>query len=90
MGWVLYRQGKLAEAESYLRQAYTLNQDAEIAGHLVVVLTALNRHEEATALLAEALKREPSNPELLKLDMQLRTPTPGATLPAPVTSTTPE
>jgi tetratricopeptide (TPR) repeat protein len=90
MGWVLYRQGKLAEAESYLRQAYTLNQDAEIAGHLVVVLAALNRHEEAMALLAEALKREPSNPELLKLDMQPHTPTPGATLPAPVTSTTPE
>lgn len=86
MGWVLYRQGKLIEAESQLRQAYGMNIDAEIAGHLIVVLAALNRREEALTLLDEALKRQPQAPELLKLETQLRTATP----PAPATHTTPE
>ena len=76
MGWVLYRQGKLTEAENYLRQAFTLNQDAEIAGHLAEVLAAQQRHAEARKLLDEALKRDPQDKYLLKLDARLRAETP--------------
>jgi len=76
MGWILYRQGKLTEAESYLRQAFALHQDAEIAGHLVEVLAAQQRRDEARKLLDEALKRDPQDKYLLKLDARLRTETP--------------
>ena len=72
MGWVLYRQGKLVEAEEHLRQAYALNQDAEIAGHLVEVLIAQKRPAEARALLDVALKRDPQDKALLALDARLR------------------
>jgi len=76
MGWVLFRQGKLSEAENYLRQAFALNQDAEIAGHLVEVLAAQQRRDEARKLLDEALKRDPQDKYLLKLDARLRAETP--------------
>ena len=71
MGWVLYRMGKLSEAETYLRQAYSLNQDAEIAGHLIEVLIAMQRQADARILLSEALKRDPQDVRLLKLDASL-------------------
>ncbi|MEW5837274.1 MAG: tetratricopeptide repeat protein [Pseudomonadota bacterium] len=76
MGWVLYRMGKLGEAESYLRQAYVLNQDAEIAAHLAEVLIAQQKHAEARLLLAEALKRDPQDPRLLKLNASLNSASP--------------
>ena len=72
MGWVLFRMGKLSEAESYLRQAFAINQDAEIAGHLTEVLAAQQRRDEARQLLNEALKRDPQDQYLLKLDARLR------------------
>ncbi|MDD2894278.1 MAG: tetratricopeptide repeat protein [Halothiobacillaceae bacterium] len=72
MGWVLFRMGKLSEAESYLRQAFAINQDAEIAGHLTEVLAAQQRRDEARQLLDEALKRDPQDQYLLKLDARLR------------------
>lgn len=76
MGWVLYRQGKLSEAETYLRQAFALDQDAEIAGHLVEVLAAQQRRAEARKLLNEALKRDPQDKALLKLDARLQAEAP--------------
>jgi tetratricopeptide (TPR) repeat protein len=76
MGWVLFRQGKLIEAENYLRQAFALNQDAEIAGHLAEVLVAQQRRDEARKLLDDALKRDPQDKYLLKLDARLRAETP--------------
>ncbi|MGD9889236.1 MAG: tetratricopeptide repeat protein [Halothiobacillaceae bacterium] len=72
MGWVYYRLGKLSEAEQYLRQAFALNQDAEIVGHLAEVLMAQQRTSEARQLLDEALKRDPQDKYLLKLDARLR------------------
>lgn len=74
MGWVLFRQGKPAEAEGFLRRAYAREPDGEIAAHLVEVLMSLDRHEEARKLLAEALAREPGRRELLDLQQRLRQP----------------
>jgi len=65
MGWVLYRQGNLPEAEKRLRQAYKLRPDAEIAVHLGEVLWVAGQKDEAQKLWAEAGKKEPNN-ELLK------------------------
>ena len=34
MGWIAYRQGRLAEAEEFLRRAWKLDRNPEIAAHL--------------------------------------------------------
>jgi tetratricopeptide (TPR) repeat protein len=53
-GWVLYRQGENEEALKYLKQAYERLRDAEVAGHIVEVLVAMDREDEAMVTLAEA------------------------------------
>ncbi|MEW6766019.1 MAG: tetratricopeptide repeat protein [Pseudomonadota bacterium] len=72
MGWVLYRQGKLTDAETWLRKAYDRDQDSEIAAHLAEVLAALGRRDEALTLIDEALEREPKRRELLDLRQRLK------------------
>lgn len=69
MGWVLYRQGRLGEAEERLRQAYKLRPDAEIAIHLGEVLWMSGQTYEAQQLWAEAGRKDPKN-ELLKSTLQ--------------------
>ncbi len=53
-GWVLYRQGENEEALKYLQRAYERLRDAEVAGHIVEVLIAMGRDDEAMVVLAEA------------------------------------
>lgn len=65
-GWVLYRQGKPAEALKYLERAYSSRPDPEIAAHLGEVLWVLGRREEARRIWSEALKKTPDNDVLLK------------------------
>ena len=60
-GWVLYRQGRNEEALGYLEDAYEKFRDAEVAGHIVEVLWALGRHDEANATLEEAETLFPEN-----------------------------
>lgn len=61
MGWILFRQGKLDKAEQYLRQAYAIRTDSEIAVHLAEVLWAKGEHQEAKALLWQVRKKDPEN-----------------------------
>lgn len=61
MGWVLYRQGKLAEALQTLENAYRLRADPEIAAHLGEVLWTLGRRDDASRLLQAARKAHPDN-----------------------------
>ena len=60
-GWVLYRQGEYDEALKYLQQAYERLRDPEVAGHIVEVLFALDRDDEAMVALAEAELLFPEN-----------------------------
>ena len=53
-GWVLFRQGKHEEALVYLEDAYEKLRDPEVAGHIVEVLWALGRTDEARQALDEA------------------------------------
>lgn len=69
MGWVLYRQGKLAEAENMLRQSYRQRPDVEIAIHLGEVLWVSGQQDEARKIWAEAARKEPNN-EMLKSTLQ--------------------
>ncbi|MBH9551319.1 tetratricopeptide repeat protein [Inhella gelatinilytica] len=71
LGWVAFREGKLQDAEQHLRRAYQARYDAEIAAHLVEVLKAQGRLEEARDLLSSALKRDPRSEALLALQKRL-------------------
>lgn len=63
-GWLAFRKGAFAEAEGYLRRAYTQRADPEIAAHLGEVLWALNRKDDARTLLRAAAKADPGNEAL--------------------------
>ncbi|MEZ5452845.1 MAG: tetratricopeptide repeat protein [Thiothrix sp.] len=71
MGWILFRTGKLAEAESWLRKAYTQLQDPEIASHLIEVLSAGGKQAEAKTLLDEMLVKYPDDAQLVNVRKKL-------------------
>ena len=64
MGWVLFRQKDYAGALTYLRKAYALRPEADIAAHLGEVLWALGNVEEAKKYWREARGKEPDNTTL--------------------------
>jgi tetratricopeptide (TPR) repeat protein len=61
LGWVLFRQGELAESLKTLEKAYSIKADPEIAAHLGDVLSALGRPGDARRILIEAGKQFPDN-----------------------------
>ena len=65
LGWVLHKRGKHEEALQHLESAYVEFPDHEVAAHLVEVLAALDRNDEALDLLAAAESDNPDS-ELLK------------------------
>jgi tetratricopeptide (TPR) repeat protein len=64
MGWVQFRMGKLDDAESFLRRAYALRNDPEIAVHLGEVLFAKGDVSGAQKMWKEAQAKDPSNDAL--------------------------
>jgi hypothetical protein len=56
-GWVLYRQGKIKEAEPYLRSSFAISPISETELHVVVVLAKSDRLHEAVDLFAQARSR---------------------------------
>jgi len=65
MGWVLHRQKLNEQALGYLKRAFELGDDAEIAVHLGDVQWAMGDKAAARATWQEAIKRHPGN-ELLE------------------------
>ena len=65
MGWVLFRQGNREEALRFLRRAYAVRPDAEIAAHLAEVLWMKGDRLEAEKLLQDELQKNPGS-EILK------------------------
>jgi tetratricopeptide (TPR) repeat protein len=72
MGWVLYKLGDYSGARDYLERAYRLEQDPEIAAHLVDVRWAQGEHDQALELLHAALERNPDDRHLKELNGRLR------------------
>ncbi|WP_028994826.1 tetratricopeptide repeat protein [Azonexus hydrophilus] len=64
VGWLQYRQGKLAEALTTLQNAYQLKADPEIAAHLGEVLWQLDRRDEARKVWQDARSQHPGNAAL--------------------------
>ena len=65
MGWVLYRMSQSDAALTFLKRAFELRPDAEIAAHLGEVLWAAGQHDEARKVWTGALKDNPGNELLL-------------------------
>jgi len=72
MGWVQFRMGNLDAAETYLRQAWSLDSDPEIAAHLGEVLWAKGDTEAAEEVWFEALSQNPDSIILQKVINRLR------------------
>jgi tetratricopeptide (TPR) repeat protein len=73
IGWILYRQGKIAAAESYIRPAWINRESAEIGEHLAEIAQIKGDPDEALRLweLAQATFPNYLRPSVRK--------TPGAT-----------
>ncbi len=71
MGWLQYKMGNMPSSIDYLKRAYKGRHDPEIAAHLVEVLWAQGRHEDAKDLLQSSLKEHPDNELLLKSKRKL-------------------
>jgi tetratricopeptide (TPR) repeat protein len=65
LGWVLHKRGNHAEALVQLEIAYEQFPDPEVAAHVVEVLAALGRKDEALEFLVAAEARDPES-DLLK------------------------
>jgi tetratricopeptide (TPR) repeat protein len=65
LGWVHYRLGNLKLAAEYLRKAYEIQGDPEIAAHLGEVLWQQGMVEEAKKIWADALLINPENDVLV-------------------------
>ncbi len=61
MGWVAFRMGRLKEAERFLRDAWSRDQNAEIAAHLGEVLWVSEQHEEALMVWRDAYRIDSAN-----------------------------
>ena len=68
MGWISFRQGRLSDAERFLKQAYEKFQDGEIAAHLGEVLWSQGRKDEARGVWQAQLKAQPDS-DILKKTM---------------------
>jgi tetratricopeptide (TPR) repeat protein len=66
MGWISYRRGRLVEAEGYLREAWELLQNAEVAAHLGEVLWASGQEDEARELWRLGAEVESDNEILIE------------------------
>lgn len=64
MGWVEYRLGNLDEALGYLRRAYDMQPDPEIAAHLGEVLWVSGAKQEAQRIWTDSADKYPDNETL--------------------------
>ena len=78
LGWVLYRQGHVAQAEPYLRSAYADDRGGDIAAHLGEVLWRLGRPQDAEHVWAEASVIDADNRLLKSTRQRLRATRPVA------------
>ncbi|MGH8584216.1 MAG: tetratricopeptide repeat protein [Gammaproteobacteria bacterium] len=71
MGWVLYRLGRLKEAETHLRRAFALRADPEVAAHLGEVLWMLGERDEARTIWSRGLETSPADRKVLDVMRRL-------------------
>lgn len=71
MGWVAFRQNRLGEAEEYLRLAWGLDNNPEIAAHFGEVLWVQGKKTEARTVWRKGLGIDAHNAALLETMQRL-------------------
>ena len=71
MGWVLYKLGDYRAAADYLERAYRLEQEAEIAAHVIDARWQLGEHDSARELLRQSLEANPDSRHLKEVEERL-------------------
>jgi len=71
MGWVLFKLGDYRAAHDYLDRAYRLEQDPEIAAHLVDARWQLGERDSARELLRQSLEASPDSRHLQEVNERL-------------------
>lgn len=71
MGWVKFRMGDQVAAADYLRRAYSVRPEADIAAHLAEVLWTQGKRDQAVELLRAALAKDPKNKTVLEVVKRL-------------------
>jgi Flp pilus assembly protein TadD len=66
MGWISYRLNRMPMAEKYLREAWGLMRNADIAAHLGEVLWVIGQKDEARELWKLGSEMESDNETLVK------------------------
>ncbi len=61
LGYILFKMGDLSAAERYLRKAFRLMKNPEVASHLISVLSKSNQHQEAQLIFEEMNEKYPDN-----------------------------
>jgi tetratricopeptide (TPR) repeat protein len=74
MGWVRFKRGDTKGAIAHLKRAYSLARDPEIASHWAEALWKSGAHQEARAVLATALARNPDSEKLKQTISRLAPP----------------
>lgn len=69
MGWVEFKLGNMADALKFLKQAYKVFPDHEVAAHLGEVLWVSGKQEEALMIWNAALREQPTS-EVIKKAMR--------------------
>ncbi|MCK5829257.1 MAG: tetratricopeptide repeat protein [Methylococcales bacterium] len=67
LGWLHFKQGKYTEALVFLRDAYARQPESEIAAHIVEVLWALGKEDEAKEMFDQAYEKAPDDEYLQKI-----------------------
>ena len=65
MGWVYYRLGNNKIALEFLKKAFAVQEDPEIAAHLGEVLWQMKMEDKASEIWQSSLKIYPNNKVLL-------------------------
>jgi len=72
MGWIHFKLGNLDIASQYIKKAYAMNEDPEIAAHLGEILWTQGKKKEAKEVWKNSLNRYPSNTVLLETTNRFR------------------
>jgi len=72
MGWVYFRLGDLNLALQFIKKAFALQEDPEIAAHLGEILWKQGMIEEAKKILSNSLKKYPNNTVISETQNRLK------------------
>ncbi len=70
-GWLQFKMGNVEQALSFLRQAYSGQQEPEIAAHLIEVLWVSGEKDEARQLFDEVVKIAPDDKHLVDIKKRI-------------------